>query len=565
MDKPASSKKLLYIAIALVVVAAAVIAVYYTTLSNSSGVSVAITTNATGTIYPYQTTGLLINITNTGSAPLTNLPVVLYVNDNELHSYSISLAPHKSTQIAYAYNYTGPGGYNFVVAADPAMLVKLSDRSRGVSSTHVNVTAAAVPNEYTSIPNDGIAYTQSFSADAHGIAYASLFTKYYNVSFFNRLFGNKLNILPVIIGDLDTRIAVLNGAYVLYSNNDSAYVLWLQGSLTQQQTSAVVSTFSLRSYNKSMAGSRLSVFVIDNHTSVCVSSNFGWTTLVEYSNSSSGNACGSLAGPYIPTESNAIVNALKTANTMVDAAPNFIYSNSSPSLYSIVYSKNEFGIDNLFTNHYGLFLSSLSKNSLGTENGTRICYGLTSNSNGISTCSGYLASVSNASAQGFALVNTTSVIGNYTVSLYSLVNQSQAVDAHYAGTSLIQSLKLGNSTVRWQSGFNNTCTFHSNSIGCSVVSFNYSSQRVTLNITNTGANSIVLGGLACYIYHISAQMPFNVTLISGASTTVTVPCVSLSIPYLGVYNYYALNLTYNNQASKSMALNGSLQITNFVS
>lgn len=558
-----------YTLIAAVVIAAvAIVAVYYTA-GESNSVSVSIRTNATPVIYPYQTTGLTINITDTGSLPLTDLPVVLYANSGELHSYSISLAPHKSTQITYAYTYyAGPGSYEFSAVADPAMLLKLNNRNGSSSTARVNVTAAAVPDVYTSVPNNGIMYTQRFSTastNAQGLAYASVFTKYYNISFFNALFGNKVHLLPMIISDLGARITTLNGAYISYPNNESAYVVWVQGPLTQHQASTVIGTFSLRSYDKNMSNSSLSAFVIDNHTSICVAYEAGWTKIVEYSNASSGTMCAALAGTYTPLESNAIVNALRASNAMVNAAPNFVYSNSSPLLYSIVYSNTEFGIDSLFTNQYGVFLSNLAKNSSGAEQGTHICHGLTYNSNGISACSTYITSISNASALGFALINTTSITGNYTLSLYSLVNQSEAVAAHYAGASLIRSLGFSNSTVHWSSSFNNTCSFHNASIGCSVESFNYSDQQVALNITNIGGNSIILSGLACYAYVASAATPFTVDLPPESHAVLDVPCVALAAPFLGTYNSYMLNLTYTHGENQTAAVNGTLKVTNFIS
>ncbi len=555
-----------YALIAIVVAGGAVMGALLSAPGHYS-VRVVLTVNAPEPIYPYQNTLISINVINTGNSRLSGLPVVLYQNNSELASYTLDIPAHESALIRTNYTFLVPGVHRFEAVADPSMLIKLVGRGNASSAVTDVVSAPAQPDVYTSIPNNNIRYTESFSAQPDGLLYAALFNRDSGGALFDHIVGMRPQFYPVLLHDIGGRIAVVNGAYAAYDNGTYAYVLWLQGSLDSQTLASVIGTFNGTEEARSGASQ---FFVLGGNTTICLGTDAGWTVLVSYTNDSSGRrgaACGALADAYNAAEYAKVVNALKAHAAARRASALFTYTNSS-ALVSVVSldANSSIGITNIFSNAYGVFAGRIeaTQQALRSAAAPALCAGIVSSNNGTNVCSVYMITpytYNSANSGAPALINTTAIGSNYTVSLYSMVNQTNAVPAHYAAASLIAHLGISDVTERWASSFNNTCGF-AGTLGCKVVSFNYSAQAATLNLTNTGANSIRVRELDCYAFAAGSASTFNSVLAPGGSALFTVMCNSLAGPFVSIYRNYTLNVSYI-KANEIRFSKGEMRVASF--
>ncbi len=529
--------------------------------AQNSSYSIIVGLNATGTknLYPYNVTFFKIHVQNNGRS-ISDLVVGLYENGSAISVYKISLPSGKNVSISANYTYLSNGTYTFEAIADPAHLFNIPNRKRTISAVTIKVSASEQPNVYTSIPNNNIIETSSFSFSGAGLESISALASTYNLTIFENVFGPLYNVLPIIAYDSSGYVAYANGAVANYSNKTIAYTLWLKGTVNPEFIGNLLSTYGYAHSTISSNGNKIGLWKKSNTTSICVYYQEGWTKIFAYYNNSMPGTCANFS-TYIPSESSLLVSALHDNKNLTAYQSRFIYTNSSEVGTILSYSMHGMSAVNIFKNGYGLFAGSISANTT-IENNT--CYGMLYNQSNTSVCSVYVIPKSGKALPQYGMINSTyaSAFPAYVASLYSLTNSSLLMSAHASAVQLLSSLGMPKS-IEWVSIFKNTCAFSNNSIRCKVDSFNVSSSKAYLSISNYMGNTIRISSLSCFMAGASA-LPESIgkDIAPGNSIELNVSCSTYSLPVISTGESFNLlmNYTYMNKTVSSI---GIINVTNY--
>ncbi|MGC8651758.1 MAG: CARDB domain-containing protein [Candidatus Micrarchaeia archaeon] len=558
MDKKAMDLALygVIVVLAAIAIAEAVHALY----PAQYAIQVSMLASPTSNLYPYNTTFFNITLKNEGSS-ISNLVFGLYVNGTAIKEYKLSIPHGESASIHANYTYAVNGTYSFSAVADSGHLLNIADRKAASSSIVVNVSPSATPNIYTSIPNNDIDNTTSFTFSGQGFHDISALASVYNVSEFGSAFGPASSVLPQIFDTLYAYVAYANGATVSYSNGSIAYVLWLKGTVSPRAIDSMLSTFNLAHSSLNENGSGVSFWKLSNSTSICVFYQQGWTKLIAFDNSSKeGETCAGIAAQrYNPIESSVLVGVLSENKNLSLYQSKFIYTNLTNLGSLLSYSDTGTGAMNLFQNSYGIFAGVIEHAPPISQN---TCYGILYNQSNSSICSTYVLPKSGKALPQYGMVNSTLSTPNYTATLYTLTNQSMLLVAHTNAVALLNSLGLRHS-IEWVSIFKNTCGFYNSSISCSVNAYNYSTGTASISIKNTLNASMVVNSLSCYMPG-AAELPaiINKTVGSGNTIRASVSCESLSLPVISTGEAYTLAMNYTYGKAERVTI-GALNITNY--
>ena len=300
----------------------------------TSSVSVRLVSlNAQQPKYPYQISHFRVYINNTGKSAINNLVFGTYVNGLLLNK-TLTLDLPAGTGIVYnfSYVYTGAGPYDFQSTADPGHLVNIENRSSATSSFSTNITAPSLPNVYTSVPNNNINQSQTFSINQYGIDEALFVaTMFGNMRIFSNIVDSSSPIVYSIFSDLSPYMITSQGAYTSYKNGSTSYVAWTQGVANLSTVNTIIKSFGKTTQIIKINNNSVLYTGIGNSTSLCALYANGWTKLIEYSNAmvSSQTCLDLVANRYNATETTRFVSALKADPKIVHYTGNFIYANSS--------------------------------------------------------------------------------------------------------------------------------------------------------------------------------------------------------------------------------------------
>lgn len=538
---------IVYLIIAIVVIVAVALFLGKDLLAPNYNVSVSLYGVGSNPTYPYQTSHFAINITNHGSSPISNLLLGFYLDGSQISTNSLSIPAGESIVLLRNYTYPSPGTYDFQAVADPGHVLEISNRNATQSSLSYNILQTETANPYSSMPNNNITATQSFTLSGTGLISSAAVASKYNITLFNQLFGPGGTLPLKIVEDLYGYVAYSNGAYATYSNKSAAYTNWLQGTVDPQLVNLVTSSFGIKTREES---DNVSYSMLTNTTSMCVFYSKGWTKIISYYNNSNGTTCLNLSSNnYSSTESLVFINLLKNNSKLTHYQSGFIYNNSTTAGTVLDYSKNNLTVTNIFFNKYGLFLSSILQLNK-TRNVTAVnytCNGLIYNSSNISVCSYIIPpSVGNVS-ETYGLVNSTYIVPHYIFSMYSLVNETDLTLAHDNAAHLMSSLDVNETPAEWQSAYKTTCTLENQSIGCKFLSFSYT-DNATLNITNHLYGPITLNQLNCEIAPGFKNATVNKTIAQNSTLELQTHCNLIAVPLSSEISSYNLifNYTYRN-------------------
>ena len=555
---------LLYGILAIVIIAA--VSVYLYRVSNQVySISVDVKNITTTRIYPYQTIHLNVTIGNRGAQVVSGMFVNLYSNNSEVGSYKVSLPAHTNTHIIANYTYKYSGNYSFKAVADPAHVLNIADRNTTQSGIIITVLSPAQPEIYTSIPNNGINYTQSFTISSGGVALVSYIDNFYNLSVAEGMLGINRQIFNPFFSDIQGMVSNVNGAYAKYSNGEKAYVVWLQGIANNQTISTVLNTFRLKHTTSSTGGVVKDYYVDNSTTSICSFYQDGWTKVIMYYNASEPSTCLSVTMEnYTPTTSSRIIAALKNNTQLEHYQTGFYYTNYSSLGSSIIDSNSTIGFVNLFQNSYGLFLSTvLGRTRAFDTNSNVTCAGLIYRNGTNNICSSYVMPIKTANAS-ISLINTSELTANYIIELYSLVNTSTLLNAHYNGAHLINALDINESSVNFTSPFKNSCNLNNASIGCKVKSFNNANNTGVVSITNNFSSGIRIKSVACYMPGERVNETQSVNVTPSSLANLTVRCYNVPIPATSAVSSYTFIMNYTLLNRSRLAI-GVLNVSNLAS
>ncbi len=556
-------KTLLVYAAIVVVVAVAVAYVLSTQISSVYSISVTLLANVPATAYPYQTAYLTVYINNTGSGTATGVPLLVYLDGTPVKSYKVTLPPRSGGSVSLNYTFPSNGLYQFQAIADPGHLLKISNRSAAQGSVAIDVNAPQTPNAYSSIPNNNITYTQSFSLLQNGSAFASTTALGYNISVLRDIFGPARTVMLRTLYDLSDTINLAEGATAYYPGNQIAYTVWVQGTITPALVSAIVNSFSIPESVASANGTRAAFARVSNTTSMCFYYSKGWTKIVSYYNASTNaiTCAGIISAAHSGSANTLTVGTNNETVGLSELAPKFVYLNSTYLGSALTYGNGTYGAASIFANQYGTFISYLKKNAAPVNisvNST--CNGIVYPANNIYVCSSGVSTIHNSSEVN-VLINETEVTQNYTASLYSFVNRSTILLANNAGIDLLLSLNLSNRSAGWVSTLVNVCGIFNVSLPCRVVSFSDANSTAVIGLTNNMTTAIKITKAACFAPGLKKSQNVSVSIAPGQTADLTMSCVNVPIPLQTVSTTYDIALNYTQLGAAKNAT-GEITVAN---
>lgn len=556
------SRNLLLYGILAIIIIASVSVYLYRVVNQSYEISVSISNMTSTTVYPYQPLRFNITISNYGSNPVSGMLLSIYSNNSAVGTYKVTLPAHTSTHLVENYTYQYNGTYPFKAVADPARVLNIADRNRTQASIAITVLKPASPNVYTSIPNNGINYTQSFSLFSGGVALVAYIDNFYNISISSGVLGTNHQIFQPLFSDLRGGVENMNGAFAKYSNGTNAYSIWIQGTADNSTVSTVLNTFRLPHRTVSINGTPVDFYLVSNTTSLCSLYRGGWTRITTYDNASGSGTCLSSAGRnFTPTESNLLVKTMKNDTSLLHYQSGFYYKNISILGSSLISSDSGFGFVNLFQNSFGLFLSTiLQRNAPFNTTPNVTCAGLIYRNGTNNICSTYVSPIKTENAS-IALINTTELTGNYLIELYSLVNSSDLLNAHYNGAHLVAALGVNETSANFSSPFKNSCNLNNASIGCSVERYS-SNNTATVGLTNNFSSAMRINSVACYMPGERVNETVGLDVSAASSVNFTVQCYSIPVGLTSAITSYTLVLNYTITNKTRLAV-GFLNVSNY--
>ncbi len=550
----------------LVIVIIAAVSIYLYRISNQVySISVDVKNITTTRIYPYQTIHLNVTIANRGVQAVSDMFVNLYSNNSEVGSYKVSLPARTSTHILANYTYNYSGNYSFEAVADPAHVLNIVNRNTTQSGILITVLPPSQPEIYTSIPNNGINYTQSFTLSSGGVALVSYLDNFYNLSVAEGMLGINRQIFDPLFSDIQGMVTNVNGAYAEYNSGEKAYVVWLQGIANNQTINTVLNTFRFQHTTSSADGVVKDYYIDNSTTSICSFYQDGWTKVIVYYNASEPFTCLSVtAKNYTPTTSSRIIASLKNDTQLEHYQTGFYYTNYSSLGSSLIDSNSTLGFVNLFQNSYGLFLSTILGRPKPFNTSSNVtCSGLIYRNGTNNICSSYVLPIKTANSS-ISLINTSELTSNYIIELYSLVNTSDLLNAHYNGAHLINALDINESSVNFTSPFKNSCNLNNASIGCRVESFNNANNTGVVRITNNFSSEIRIKSVACYMPGERVNETQSVNVTPSSLANLTVRCYNVPIPATSAVSSYTFVMNYT-LLNKSRLAVGVLNVSNLAS
>ncbi len=558
-------RSILIYAVIVVVIAVAVAYVLSTQIHHTYDISVTLRANVSASPYPYQAGHFRADINNTGSGTATDVPLLIYLNGNPIGSYKVTLPQGKGGAVAWNYTFPYSGTYQFQAIADPGHVFSISNRSAAHGSISIIVNPPQSSNVYSSIPNDNITYTQSFTLLQNGSAAVSLMALGYNTSILNGIMGPARSVMLRMLQDLSDTINLVQGAVAYYPGNQVAYTAWVQGTITPALVGAVVNSYSVPISSISANGTKAAFARVTNTTSMCFYYSNGWTKIISYYNSTLNATCASISSTaYTGNASSVVVGTGKAIAGLENISPRFVYSNSSYLGSALTYDNGTHGTASIFSNQYGTFMSYLKRNNAPVNlsvNST--CNGIIYPAANVFVCSSGIAPIRN-SGETADLINETIVTENYTASIYSFVNRTNLLLANNAGINLLLSLNISNRSAGWNSTFVNTCSLNETPYGylpCRVASFSHTNYTTTIGIISALSTPITLTSIACYTPGIKQAYPINIALAPGGTANVTTTCTNPPIPLGTISTTYDIAINYTAAAHPSAQMNTAGQIT----
>ncbi len=554
------------LAVAVVIVALAAYLVIRSVQSRTYSLSVALAPNgAYGTLYPYQSENFTLTVRNNGTNPVT-APVGFYVEGAQLGYGTYTIPAHGSISLNENYTYKSYGTYVFNAKVDPAGLLNVANRNATSNTLSVDVTQPELADVYTSIPNNGITNTVSFSMSGSGVYSIALLGGIYGIGYFNAAAGLDRNITSKMLQDLYSYMASANGAYNDYANGTQSYVAWFGGTLTPKDINTVISSFGKNAI--SSENGTISYFRLTNTTSLCDEYVGGWTKMVEYNNASENLTCmGVMSRGHNDTFSTELINAIKASNTITTLQSRFMYTNSTPLGNLLEYDGHNISVSSVFqlSTPPGLFISRISKFSKPEQLAAESCKGLVYTNNNVNVCSSVLLTSNGTAPSSYDLIDSKMLTQNYSFDMFSFINSTYLVAAHENGAHLIQSLGIGMQSSQWTSTFSNACEFNSIAVGCSVSRFDYPNNTAYLNITDLSNTVLKINHMSCSLLAGGSNtISPDMTIEPNAIATVKIPCIYIPISGVAAVTQYGLKLNYTISNSISVT-NGTLNVTNVVS
>ena len=514
---------LLWSIAALIIIIVLITIFYYEFLLPEPQINLSIKiTPAQLEVYPYQLIYAKINITNTGTTEFKGIDFGVTYNGSLVNIYNISLPAGKSTLINFSKEATVPGNYQLSIAADPTNTFNIN-RSSSKQSVSFEVLPAQPPRPYNEISNNNT-IEKLYFMDGGAYVATTYLNQEYGLSLFRVSDIAAINafLAPV----LNLTYTYLQSAYSaegVYKNN-TVYSLWLQGPITQNIFFEAAKGANLSAYNYTFKNLSAVYVKLNTNTTLCSWYSGGWTKILGVMGM---NNCKNML--YNNTKNNTIT--LPSKNPLLYLGSNDMIANIT------TISRIGNGYGKLFVLNKSFVFESEEPNF----GGSTVCYGLVNVVNNVSYCSSYLFSKSNKLGP-ISLIDTKAYIGQYNLSVISLINTSAVTQQVEQSIGILNELKLNGSSELFTSGISNSCVFNA-SLGCSSPSFGV--NGITFNLHNNLNQTFKISSLACYVSGNSSYKNVNDSILSYENYSVSVPCYNNGNLITGVSLGLYLNLKMN--------------------
>jgi hypothetical protein len=531
------------------IIAIAIVATSYIIISNvmnaNSNHSLSIKTYYTNVsdLYPFNTTRFLILINNTGKNNINDLLVGFYLNNKPLHMYNVSIPTGETAPIRINYTFKTTGTHDFKVVADPANVLDLNTRN-STQSIIVNVKNASITNPFSQLPNGTIVSSYNFSLAGDSLPVIAELNNYYKIDIFDSMTPINKNVLSKIFIDSTGTIQYSYGAYAKYKSGAQAQAVFLQGTVNPSFINSIIESFNpdKLSFNGTTA------FMLNNRTSICVSSKSGFTSILFYNSTNNSNC--------ISLKENSISNYSQPQGNLSRYTQEFVYINST-RLGNIFGSNNKsVYLVNEFQNKYGVFFSSINKTEI-TQPGKNICYGVISNNSNV--CSIYLKPSYNYTGN-YGVVDSEELAGNYILNVYSIVNTSELQNSAYNSANLLSRLNLSEKPLLWYGPYQNSCNIRTAAMSCNVTTSYTSNNTASVKLFNLLNQSIRINYLSCFVPGLRKNQTINETIPPDSYANVSVLCQNIPEIILPI-NSYNLSINYN-LGNHSYNATGIMNLTN---
>ncbi|MDE1855676.1 MAG: hypothetical protein KGH49_00325 [Candidatus Micrarchaeota archaeon] len=534
----------------LLVVVIVAVALYFRLYGNQT-VSVFVGINSSyvtaNTLYPFQKVVLPISVMNTGGSNIVSMLFSVSANGNFSNTYQLTIPPGKIAILHYNFTPSLPGTYKVSVVADPAHVFSISDIASAGNSTTVTIQQPANAAPYTLLPKGNITSYQLSNNNRAGLISSDYLVGTYNLYGFassglnNGFIGSILNISQQYVMNVSSASAD-------YGNGGFASSTWIRGYVSPTIVGVAALGKGYKVTNYTIAQRTVTLAAVQNSTTLCSWYDSGWTKIVIYHNSSS--SCLRIYNGTIKTLNATLVQPNSTMyGKMALANATQLGNYTSYSGSGTAYSR-------MFLLGTQIIAPKVSTGNIGSTT----CFGVLRSGNKTSYCSTYLVPA-NGTISGIGLVRTTSYIGRYNVSVFSLVNNSQLLSAANTAGQLISGLGLNGSSASFSNGFSNTCSF-GNVLSCSNAQFY--NGTLSLKITNDLNSTIKLNSLLCHTAGAGNVTRLSDALAPGNSLNASTKCYTLGSVIEGIPLNLKLNLVLNYTESNSIKmLNGNATVNIF--
>ncbi|MEM0200798.1 MAG: hypothetical protein QXD23_00105 [Candidatus Micrarchaeaceae archaeon] len=516
---------------------------YYSFMKPQQGISINMNINShNSTVYPYQLIQATINITNTGKTAFRAVPFGVIYNGTLQDIYNISLPAGSHTQINFSKEALAIGNYSLEIILDPeGGSGIISNTSITKNSIEFKVIAAQKPNP-TQILNSNNSYENLVFQNGESYVVTSYLDKQYGLSIFRASTIPAINaFLNPILNLTYSYIKNIYSAEAIYKNN-TVYSVWIQGPLTQNIFYQAGIGANLTTENKTTKQNNNVAYIqLDKNTTICSWYQEGWTkslaimgteNCLNFINESNYNNTFLLQNknPIPLLENKTIIQNITFKSIAGDGYGRMLYMNKS------------------------FVFESVMPNLVGSST----CYGLINVENNVSYCSSYLFRKNNDTIGPVSLIDTKTYLGNYNLSVISLINSTLVLQQTIENIQMLKSINYSGTSVNFSSGIKNSCNFNS-SFSCSNPNFEL--NNLTMQIQNTLNKTVLINKIACYNYGFPEFYLVNKTIGSQLTSNIITPCYDNGNVIKGVALGLNLNIIMNYTVSnKSYTALGTTNI-----
>ena len=524
-----NKENLLIVMIFVVIVAGGLLFRAFYTPQISAVVNFSSGSNKTIVMYPYQKAYFPFMVKNTGTTPINNLSIGVFVGGNLTEIYRIALPPGKNLSIVFNYTALTPGNYILSAVLDPGKVYNLNSRAEAQDSLNVVIKAESNKSPSEFIGRSGALEYGTTNTTIEGYLIQRYLEEYYGVRAPSTIgyIPRSVQFFNPLINLTQNYIVRISSTYK-NSGNFSELYLWMQGYLDPSIIAYFAKGLNLTYSIKNSSVGNMTVVDLGNGTTLCSWYSEGWLKNLVYEG---GNNCSNVS-ENLSFQNQSIIVPLGSTVKNSSAIADYYQSAIGRSSQSALIVMNN-------TIIYTILGNSSSNNYT--------CSGTIENKSGREYCSTYILPSTGGSAN-LSLIKTVGIFGSHNLTSFALVNSSHAGFAIDLTIQNIENLGFSGSGANFTQTILGTCQAKNFSCYNAILSGNLLGFEIK-NILNKSAT---IKTISCHSAGMKINATFDKVLSSGDSANFSVRCYDNS----GVISSFVPGETLN--ISIGYSLNGTL-------